>query len=498
MLKTTYKKAVPAGTEQTPLPPGWSEHQAPSGHAYYYNAETKISTYSRPTVPPPVYEQHVSSPTFPAPLIPPPHRIPSGSFRAGLSYQDRSRRVQTKDRPKKKKKVPECEPWLLVTTKLGRRFVHNPETNESLWKFPQDVLLATFEMDRMEQETSSKKQQSNHERDSSTDRERPKAGPDPLPPACEEGDAGDSDSYEEVEITDDEEGEGVDRHGGEDADETSRASKRLRKPSPDAPNQASGPIDFNEDDIAYQLAQMGEDYGLDPGEYGQEDDDGDTLQDAEAGDGRHDRGLPLSAEDSQTLFYELLSEHSVDPYATWERVLEKNADIVDDERYVAVPNMRSRKEAFANWSGKQMQRIQKLRAAQVKQNPRIPYLQFLHQHATPKLYWAEFKRKHRKVDLMREPDLSDKEREKLYREHINRLKLPESTRKKDLKNLLTAAAADIDSSSAAVDHLPEAVSTDLRYISLPTSIRDPLIEAFVSTLPPPASPKDRPLNGGGH
>jgi hypothetical protein len=31
------------------LPPGWTEHTAPTGHKYYYNASTKKSTYQRPT-----------------------------------------------------------------------------------------------------------------------------------------------------------------------------------------------------------------------------------------------------------------------------------------------------------------------------------------------------------------------------------------------------------------------------------------------------------------
>ena len=36
-----------------PLPPGWTEHTAPTGHKYYYNASLKKSTYQRPTEPVP-------------------------------------------------------------------------------------------------------------------------------------------------------------------------------------------------------------------------------------------------------------------------------------------------------------------------------------------------------------------------------------------------------------------------------------------------------------
>src|SRR5579871_812062 len=32
----------------SPLPPGWTEHTAPTGHKYYYHAASKKSTYKRP------------------------------------------------------------------------------------------------------------------------------------------------------------------------------------------------------------------------------------------------------------------------------------------------------------------------------------------------------------------------------------------------------------------------------------------------------------------
>jgi hypothetical protein len=37
------------GETLPPLPPGWTEHTAPKGHKYYYNASLKKSTYKRPT-----------------------------------------------------------------------------------------------------------------------------------------------------------------------------------------------------------------------------------------------------------------------------------------------------------------------------------------------------------------------------------------------------------------------------------------------------------------
>ncbi len=477
MLKSTHRAAGPANSQdETALPPGWTEHKAPTGHSYYYNAETKQSTYSRPTAlflspffidhtatPNPLGQSHGQSDDS---LIPSHRSEYGGSFRGGLSYQDRSRRQHQQDRPKKKKAIPGCEPWILVTTKLGRRFVHNPEKNESLWKFPQDVLLATFEMDRKEQEEKRR-----------LETEGPKAvataepRPDLLPPQRDnEGDqreADDSDSYEEVEVTDD---ENIDL---EQSDIEGGPSKKQRTNSNDQ-GRPTGPVEFNEEDIAYQLAQMGQDYGLDPGEYGNDEEDG------------YDTGLPLSIEDSRALFFDLLSDHAINPYTTWEKILEQG-HIIDDERYVALPNMRSRKEAFTIWSTERIQELKEQRAKEEKKDPRIPYLRFLHEHATPKLYWPEFKRKYRKEEAMKDAHLSDKEREKSYRDHINRLKLPESTRKTDLKDLLKSTPLENLHRNSTPDTLPTAILTDLRYISLPSRTRDPLIEAYISTLPSPLS-----------
>src|ERR1700737_4970622 len=42
--------AAMAAVGLSPLPPGWTEHTAPTGHKYYYNAALKKSTYQRPIV----------------------------------------------------------------------------------------------------------------------------------------------------------------------------------------------------------------------------------------------------------------------------------------------------------------------------------------------------------------------------------------------------------------------------------------------------------------
>ena len=67
-----------------------------------------------------------------------------------------------------------------------------------------------------------------------------------------------------------------------------------------------------------------------------------------------------------------------------------------------------------------MQEMKEQRAAEEKKDPKMPYFAFLQAHATPKLYWPEFRRKYQKEPEMRSNKLTDKDREKWYREYINR------------------------------------------------------------------------------
>merc|ERR1712098_494543 len=74
---------------------------------------------------------------------------------------------------------------------------------------------------------------------------------------------------------------------------------------------------------------------------------------------------------------------------------------------------------------------------------------------------------------------------KFYRDHINRLKLPQSTLKSDLLALMKAQPPSALNNATLSARLPAAILADIRYISLDSSLRDPLIEGYISTLPPP-------------
>jgi hypothetical protein len=278
-----------------------------------------------------------------------------------------------------------------VKTKLGRRFVYNPEAGESFWKFPPEVMRCVVEFDRLERER--KEREERGEKSDVEDGATPTAAPMPnARPSRPSGPQEDSDEYEEVEVTDDEDDHNSSkRHKTEDVKE-------------------DAPVEFNEDDIAYQLTAMGQDYGLDPGEYG--DGEGEDWEEGA-------EGLPLTEEDSVALFKDLLSDFHIHPYTPWEKLIEEG-HIIEDDRYTCLSSMKARKGVWDEWSRERIQQLKEQREKEAKKDPRIPYLAFLQKYATPKLYWPEFRRKYKKEPEMRDVKFSDKDREKFYRDYINR------------------------------------------------------------------------------
>ncbi|KAF2755770.1 hypothetical protein EJ05DRAFT_513241 [Pseudovirgaria hyperparasitica] len=475
MLKSTHKQ-VQFAPAQDALPDGWTEHKAPTGHTYYYNASTGQSTYQRPVSAPEPVQPGAATHSTEHNYIPlgfdsqqnlqHVDRFSQTSFRGGISgrgnyrggrdFQDR-RRQQADDRPKHKSAIPGYTPWVLVKTKMKRRFVYNPDTNESFWRIPEDLMKGVVELERIERERKERRQ-----RGEPSDDEGEKV----LTFDNKNSRHEDSEEYEEVEITEEEDSE------------DDRTSKKQRTIG----DMEDQPVEFDEDDIAYQLKMMGQDYGLDPAEYG-------NPYEEELEEGAE--GIPLTEDDTKALFRDMLDDYGINPYTPWETLIEEGR-ILQDDRYTVYTNMKARKDAWSDWSKDKMQILKQQREKQAKQDPRIPYLEFLQNHASPKLFWAEFKRKYRKEPEMRDSKLSDKDREKWYREHISRLKLSSSTLKSDLTALLKAAPLSALNRSTQLGALPSSILSDIRYISLPALTRDSLVQTWISTLPP--APETSELN----
>ncbi|RYP42573.1 hypothetical protein DL767_000097 [Monosporascus sp. MG133] len=525
MLKSTYK---PLSNVLPPLPPGWTEHKAPTGHTYYYNSDTKESTYKRPGADiPPAPQAQLQPAQLPVPVTVPaapnPHlshfqyaSVPNlsdpaaanaflaqydparqrqqyqqqahqhgrGGYRGGGGDGREGRpRPQPVDKPRSKVPIPGCEPWILVYTKYGRRFVYNPVKNASYWRIPEKVMKGVLELDinGIREKAKSAEPQAEGKGHEAGGAEASKEQQQQRQQEEEEKSELGSE-YEEVEVTDEEdEEEGAGGGEGGEDEEGGHRSKRQRTEEPGAQDErAHVPVEFNEDDIAYQLRAMGEDYGLDPGEY----DDGNADAWPEGAE-----GVVLSDADARELFKDLLNDHGVNPYSPWEKLLE-DGRVFDDPRYTALATTKARREVWEEWSRERIRSLREQRAREEQRDPRIPFLAFLQDkvpaaNGPPKLYWPEFRRKHKKEPAMRDTALSDREREKFYRDHAARLRLPPETRKKDLAGLLREAPLKLLNNRTHPQNLPPQVLADVRFIGLDPATRDELVEAYIKTLPPP-------------
>ncbi|KAG0639452.1 hypothetical protein HOY80DRAFT_1009532 [Tuber brumale] len=351
------------------------------------------------------------------------------------------------------------EPWVLVTTKKGRKFVHNTKTKASLWKAPEDVQAAIDAMPSEEDNPKERKKGKSKEaavpeggsgievRSEQEERRRPV----PVAAAAvemEEGKGGTPDRASAALQEQEEEDEDED----EDEDEEEEyAQKRLK-------TSEQGPVEFTEDDVAWQLEAIAQEYGLDEEDL--------------------DEGEEMTDEDNIYLFKEMLSEYNVNPYSTWEKEMPR---VVEDSRYVLINTTRARKGVFTNWCRERVAELKIEKEKTKRQDPRIPFWEFLKGNASAKLYWPEFKRKWKKSSEMKDSKVPDKEKEKMYREYISHMKISEPLRENDLKKLLRSTTTL--SRHTTLETLPESILVDVRYVTAPDNVRDKVIQDHLATLP---------------
>lgn len=109
------------------LPPGWSQHLAPNGQPYYFNAVTGQSTHVHP------FAQGSPQPQ-------PAHAGPSSAAPAPSKPK--------KEKPKTKDPIPGAPGWIRVTTNMGNVFYTHPESRRSEWTVPDEIKDAVADMDK--------------------------------------------------------------------------------------------------------------------------------------------------------------------------------------------------------------------------------------------------------------------------------------------------------------------------------------------------------------
>ncbi|CAO1614524.1 unnamed protein product [Sympodiomycopsis kandeliae] len=111
-----------------PLPTGWSQHAAPNGQPYYFNAATGQSTHEHPL------NFGAAGPSATSSVAPPASK-------------------PKKEKPKHKDPIPGAPGWIRVTTNLGNIFYTHPESKRSEWTVPDEIKDAVDQMSAQQGES---------------------------------------------------------------------------------------------------------------------------------------------------------------------------------------------------------------------------------------------------------------------------------------------------------------------------------------------------------
>lgn len=345
------------------LPPGWSQHVAPTGHFYYYNSKTKESTYHRPEV------------------------------------EKSHKRKRRGDYPKFK--IPLTGPWVLVFLKSGRRFVHNLDTKESLWIPPPEIQA---EIDALDKDQLI------------------------LLIARARG----LKLEEEKEEKEEKEEEGKDGKKKQAAINPCEHMEQFLQPAHDEPvdyKLLEEPDNFDESEESSNSDQPAD---LESDQEFEHDSPLDDLDDLE------DPYADISDQQRQTIFSQLLDAYDVNPYKTWESALHL---VIDDPRYDVYDSSKQRSEAFDVWARIKIAQIRQAKQTQPEASssdaPASLFIKFIQANYSKKLLYIDFKRKFRKQPEFSKSQLSDKDKEKLFREFSLWMKKSIQDREHALKDMAT-------------------------------------------------------------
>ncbi|CAG8488883.1 76_t:CDS:10 [Paraglomus occultum] len=413
----------PVGPIRASLPPGWTEHRAPNGLFYYYNAATGQSTWERPITvfppPPPILGGPPMGPP-PMGLLPPgfnlspfqsmssvmpipvqqSHLPPVQGFVQPANQQAYVRKDKKKEKKKEKargknvsiRQIPGTS-WYIVSTTEGNEFFYNSDTKQSVWEPPEEIkepLKIFKEQERLAEEADKKISESANAKRK------------------------------------------VDDNGDRSGEET---NKRHRS----SDEEGFEGTELTEDDIAFQL-QFAEDQEqeqlsmLNEGVYIQNVGSGSTSANNEntaniqkSDNQQNLREAELTNEERSILFKSLLRDMNVSPFAVWEKELPR---IIHDPRYILIATLKQRKELFDEYCKERVVELREEKKNKAKnQPPKEEYELLLKEEVTHRSHWDEFKWK-----FKRDPRFKifsdDKARERMFRDYVKELKARESERRR--------------------------------------------------------------------
>ncbi|CAG8446686.1 11159_t:CDS:10 [Ambispora gerdemannii] len=422
------------------LPAGWTEHRAPNGMFYYYNASTGQSTWERPIMLPPPPPMGVSPMGVPPQLVPGVHPSP---------FQSHSRKERIYSFLKQ---IGETS-WYIVKTTESNEFYYNSDTKQSVWEVPEEVVDEVKKIKEQELIEQSK--------------------------VSENG--GSKRKINETE---------------EDNNSEDPSLKKVRGATEEGTGLEG--TELTADDIAYQLQFMEEqEQELDGTEETENNHDINTHGEnrtegadfASSGQiGRKtepEREVELSPEERILMFKSLLRDMNVSPFAVWEKELPR---IIHDPRYTIISTLKQRKEIFDEYC---KEKVIELRAEKKKKaktrSVQEEFEKLLEEEVSLGNHWEDFRRKFKRDQRFKDYD-DEKEKEKKFREHIKYLKDKEAKKKKAqqkraekefIELLQETREIQYDSSWRKIKRL---IDEDRRYEALESEDRERLFREYCRKL----------------
>ncbi|PLW17515.1 hypothetical protein PCANC_08011 [Puccinia coronata f. sp. avenae] len=404
-----------------PLPPGWTEHRAPTGQFYYYHADSGESTYVRPSIQVVAPKEQDTQPAISA--------NPSGG---DSSEKKSSTTTKKKEKPKTKEPIPDTV-WMKVTTTAGNIFYSNVETKVSSWTVPDEIKeqvklyeeaqarkaeelkQAELEQARLKAEEAKRIHEAEQRRiielevqkvraeveaeaqlrglKRKTQEPPPQSHPPPSSTTATSAHPNLSNSVASIPPT-----------------ENDRQAKIPRL------EHTTGENDQDEEwqrQIAEEMAQEAAEQS------------GTTLpQKAEQTRPLTIPNNPpppagLSLEELKATFKAMLLEKSIDPMAPWDNELPK---FVTDARYLALPSMKERRDLFDEFCKEKIRQQRAAKQAAPKVDPPQAYRSLLIEFvSSTRTLWEDFKNKHKKDQRFRNFGRDDREREKVFKSWLKEL-----------------------------------------------------------------------------
>ncbi|KIP08319.1 hypothetical protein PHLGIDRAFT_18947 [Phlebiopsis gigantea 11061_1 CR5-6] len=437
-------------TVPPPLPPGWTEHRGPNGQPYYFNAVTQESTYSRPL------------PAFP--VI--PGQIPVAQS------------AKKKEKPRVKTPIPGTD-WIRVETTEGNIFYSHKVEKRSVWTVPEEIKEVVEQLERDEEEQQRQKALRKEEEAREVEEVKQQAIERMKAEAKGKGKAVKRKVEEVVPVdevvilkkakVDEEDGDSEDAEGEEDSDDDSDMEDWQRE-------------------AAAQLAAEAEEEKRKQEEAKKQEAEEEKERIKAEAEAQKKKALnmpqrvDLSLDEAKALFKTLLREKDVNPLHPWDTSLPL---FVNDPRYVLLPSVSTRKEAFDEYC---RDRARELRQNKVKQekrdaNPKEEFEGLLKEEVkSTRTSWTEWRRQWKKDRRFYGWGKDDREREKRFREYLKELgeKKRAAAQKAEAEFFALLKESGIATSGAVWKDVKKGIVDDPRYDAVgSSSLREELFNTFL-------------------